>query len=142
MKLPKQIDPIKLAKRQATLTGQLPLAMCVRLQDSLFDSEGRCDVTLQFETTPSGVCIISGELTVQLHLVCNRCHQAMDYQITLPIRVSPVTDEASVDPLPTDCEPVMVKNGSIDLAEMLEDELLLNLPPYPAHPENSCAINN
>ncbi len=54
--------------------------------------------------------------------------------------LSPVLDEQAVKSLPVGYEPVLMLNRQIKVADMVEDELLLNLPIIALHDAGACQM--
>jgi uncharacterized protein len=140
MSAPAVIDSIEFARSEQALAGELPVAGFERLQDVLTDSKGALSYTLRGgkdeRQRPFLVLRIEGDLRVQ----CQRCLQPFDYPVEvrstlLLIPRGEQADELFDDPSAPDAiEP----SAELDVAELIEDELLLSLPLSPRHPEGTC----
>ena len=136
-RLPKTVDPIKLGKHQATLTGYLSLRDFNRLQEILNQEGQVVDVVLQFGQDRSRVYFIKGQIKATVNLICQRCNQPMEYEIKSEFVLSPVISDAHAKKLPDGYEPVWMENDRVFLMDMIEDEILLALPMIAKH-ENDC----
>ena len=139
--LPKTVDPYKLAGADAKLDGELPLAGLIRLAPRLVSSKGMIGVQLKFGVDTNNTKFIKGSLSAVLQLVCQRCMEPMSYPINLKLALGMVMGNADNVRLLPDCfEPLLIEADSLDLTEMVEDELLLALPIVPVHSQGTCAV--
>ncbi|KEF32030.1 MAG: hypothetical protein EP339_01330 [Gammaproteobacteria bacterium] len=138
--LPKSVDPYRLAEQNSTLEGIIPLGALSRFQDAVlgFDEEAACSVKLSFYMDAERRRIVSGELEAPVSLECQRCMGAMPVALTSRFSLGLVTSDEQAQQLPRDLEPFLTDDFSADLWSMVEDELLLVLPPFPLHDRNEC----
>ncbi len=137
-RLPRYINPGHLCDVGATLRGEIPLKDMLRLSDLLLNRDGVVDVELEFAKDSQGFRTICGKIATQLGLECQRCLRPMPYMMYLTVKHSPVTSEAAAKQLPIDYDPLMVKNESVVVLELVEDELLLNMPIVVRHEPEKC----
>ncbi len=80
--------------------------------------------------------MVEGRLQARLTVECQRCLKAMEIplQIELKLLVSPTDCEVVESSLDT----VFSENGSVDIFEMVEDELILGLPLVTLHEDVAC----
>lgn len=140
-RLPKQIDPIKLAEMRRHLEGTLALSLMPRLCDLLHDTAGEVTVVLDFGVDIQGLQYIAGEAKVDVELICQRCMQPFKYALSSQINLSPVKDDSTALMLPGDYEPLMLKDEPIELVEMIEEELILSMPLVALHKPKACTIH-
>jgi len=139
--IPEFVDLLRLAKAKRTFVGKLALAKMTRLGHYLANNDGIIDVVLEFGQDIEGFYYIKGELKGALTLICQRCMQPMELQIEHAFNLSPVWTDVQAKTLPERFEPVMLtKDERFSLVEMLEDELILQLPVLPKHDEQDCSI--
>lgn len=139
--LPEYIDVLRLAKANLSLSGKVVLAKMHRLSESLVSNEGEVDVKLHFSQRADGVCYIEGEVQTSLPLLCQRCINIMQFNVDHQFVLAPVRSEAAAKKLPDDVEPVLLPDDEkICLSEMIEDELILQLPIIPKHTETECSV--
>lgn len=136
-RLPDKLTPQRMARSGATLRGVLPAAQLPRLQSACEDTITNADVYLEFSLSDFGIPLIQGQLSSTAQLTCQRCLE--------PVAVSLVANVA-VLVVGNNEERELVANTAFDgvdagerdslpLAPFVEDELLLQLPDYPAHPD-------
>lgn len=140
-RLPKQIEPIRLAERRAHIEGILALAEMPRLTSLLCKPEGDVSVVLDFGVDAQGLRYVKGVAEVAVTLTCQRCMQPFNYQLKSEVLLSPVSNETAAGELPSDYEPVMVSaEGLVTLNDMVEDDLILALPLVTAHEPAACSV--
>lgn len=136
MLLPKTIDPIRIAKRGSHLSGQLLLNQCARLQELCDQAELQANVQMDLNMdTVSHVSFIRGQITTTVNMMCQRCNQPMACPLDISFLLGPVLTESDANNLPKQYEPLIVKNETVLIADMIEDEILLALPMVVRHEE-------
>lgn len=138
MSLPKTIDPWRLIKKHAELIGDLPLREFPRLQAMHDQGAQMAHVELFFQITKEGVPLIKGKVQATLQLICERCNDAMEYKMEQSIMLSPVKDDEAAKRLPGDIDPLLLTETDTVLAQIIEDEILLNLPMVTKHDDAHC----
>ncbi len=137
-RLPRTIDPLHLADKRSVIKGELSLKDFGRLCGMLFDTGGNVAVELHF-SREGRLAKIEGKIETRLQLICQNCLQPIDWPVQAPVRLGVVNSLEQVDRLPPDFEPLFVEEEKMPLLDIVEDELLLNLPQYPKHSE-ACQI--
>ncbi len=135
---PRRLDLAAAAREGATLEGRWPLAGFGRLLEPGLVSDADVAWSARVEARP----VAGGEPEIWLHLraeavvlrECQRCLQP----VALPLRVDRrflfVDGEEQAAALDADAEEdVLALPRSLDLHELVEDELLLALPLVPRH---------
>lgn len=138
--LPKSVDPIRLAEQKATLEGVIPLEGLVRFGEAVGGSQkGReCHAELSFYQDGERRRVVSGELSAPVTLVCQRCMNDMQVTLTSSFDLGLVSSDEQAQRLPKTLEPFLCEDFTANLWEMVEDELLLVLPPFPLHERDEC----
>ncbi|MHB1832614.1 MAG: YceD family protein [Acidiferrobacteraceae bacterium] len=136
-RLPARIDPIRLADDGIRLHGSLPFARLPRLT-AMCETPGReADVELVFERGPDGMRYMRGTLRATVSAECRRCLGRLDLVLVAVPRVAWVAPGVPVDDVAEPYE-VLVADGAVDLGALVEDELLLVWPMFPAHENVAC----
>lgn len=134
------IDSTEFARARLELRGVFQVAELSRLTDSLFDTDG----TLLYEVTGGVDELNRPQLRVKvegpLNLQCQRCLEALKYSVdvsnTLVVTppgtpsVEEIDDPEAPDTIDADDE--------LDVAALIEDEVLLSLPLAPRHADGTC----
>lgn len=138
MALPAQIDPIRLASRGKTLHGRLDVARMARIAESLPHPHAEAEVRLRFYSDQDDHARVEGELRARLQVRCQRCLEPVLIEVRREVRLMPVASDAEAAAVHADYEPLLVEAGTVSLAELIEDELILSMPAYPCHPPGTC----
>ena len=140
MSAPAVIDVLEFARSAQQLSGKLAVATLQRLEDVLYDGEG----ILEYEVHGGRDERMRPQLQISasggLHLRCQRCLGLLDYPLHLAntLLVTPAGGgavEAVDDPEAPD---TIDESPELDVASLLEDEVLLALPFAPRHAEGEC----
>ena len=134
------IDSLEFARAQQQLRGSVPAASLKRLEDVLFDTHGSVEYEvrgcLDGRNRPQLALRVSGTL----HLQCQRCLERLDYELavrnTLLVATPGVDIDEDVDD--PDAPDAIEASPELDIAGLIEDEVLLSLPLAPRHPEGAC----
>jgi uncharacterized protein len=138
--LPEYIDPFRYAGLNLRLEGVVKLAEMKRLGESITSIEGSVATSLQFGVDEQGIVFLKGNLEVSLVLQCQRCLEPFDYGIMASFVLGIVNTLDEANALPNSYEPVLVQAGELALKELIEDELILNLPIIPKHEPEYCKV--
>lgn len=138
--IPEQVDPFRLAEQGVTLTGTLPLAQMIRLKSNVCSSEGLVSARFEFATDEQGVCFLNGHAEAVLLLACQRCMEPFEYAIITDFALGVVRTLEEANQLPEQYDPALVQEGQLALRELVEDELILNLPIIPRHEPEACRL--
>jgi uncharacterized protein len=143
------VDSLKLVRERQRLAGVLAVAGLPRLVQSLhglngiYSGDGSLDYAISGDTDarerPLLRVRVSGTVLVQ----CQRCLEAMAHEVRVDSAVRLVAAEKldaeyeaiGADPDEPDC---IVASKTMDVAALIEDEVLLALPPYPRHDVSVC----
>ncbi len=131
--LPKSIDPIHSAKQGITLSGFVTLNELPRLNAIHPQKKEPAHVELQFKVDAGGLKIVEGTIKTTVELPCERCNQITICPLELKFILSPVLSEYHLSKLPESYEPLMMEGEFVELAIVVEDEILLGLPMVPKH---------
>lgn len=132
---PRHGDPRKFAQQGIELEGNIALADLPRLVDALQDSAGDMQVALVFGINEEGKRVVTGHAAGDVALVCQRCLEPVKQRLECDISLAIVWDEDAAKALPSYLDPWIVGEGAADFYEMIEEELLLGLPPVAYHEE-------
>ncbi|MBE0438936.1 MAG: DUF177 domain-containing protein [Gammaproteobacteria bacterium] len=141
-KLPKELDPFRLAQNGLKLEGQIPLADLPRLTQSLLSDQGMVDVKMAFDIDEVGTPYMKGEFSVSVSLTCQRCMSAMALDLNVDCLLALVKSERKVEGLAEQYEPWLLEsNDPVLTSTVIEDELILSLPLVPKH-DIACLPDN
>jgi uncharacterized protein len=136
------IDSLGFAREARSLQGELLIDNLTRTLDMLANSAGH--LTYQVEgrmgarNRPQLLLQIDGVLSV----VCQRCLEGIDFPLSVRSVLEFVGDEEDLtqEEIEDDSRDFLPVQNEIDVVALIEDEVILNLPPAPRH--ESCALPN
>ena len=139
------ILPARVRFRETELTrwrieGIVPLSRLARLSSvSLEPTDAQpVSVCLYGRRADDGGAMLEGTLCGDLALRCVRCLESIRWVIDLSVRLRVVRSETEERRLLDQCEPLWLEDDWLPLHALIEDEILLELPMAPKHPEGSC----
>jgi uncharacterized protein len=127
------IDAFSLARNAESIRGEVALADLSRLD--LLDRVGALEFILTGYIGSQQRSFLHLTVSGTLSLRCQRCLEPMDWPVALDVTVWLARSEAEADAAPVDedeFDPV-VGSESFDVYGLIEDEILLALPPTPKH---------
>ncbi|MCA0891913.1 YceD family protein [Microbulbifer agarilyticus] len=131
--LPRRIDARKLVQRGQELDGIVPHDALPRLTASTESIEGDVTVSLAFARDLQRHQVATGHLELTVNLLCQRCLQPVSELIEADVALGFVWSEEQGNALPKSLDPVIQDGDELDLYQVLEDEILLNLPMVAYH---------
>ncbi|AMX02492.1 YceD family protein [Microbulbifer thermotolerans] len=131
--LPQTVDARKLAQREQQLAGVLPRESLERVGAAVEAMDGDVRVELLFGRDLQGHLTVSGKLSCDVQLLCQRCLQPMPEQVEAEFLWGIVWSEEQGKALPRELDPVVQDGDELGLHQALEDEILLNLPMVAYH---------
>lgn len=107
-----------------------------RLAPLLASPEGEADYELAFSRDTKGRPVIEGRVDAVLKLVCQRCLETLDLTVAGRIALTVVTGvgEARAEG-ESDTEHLLLEEQTLSPRDLVEEELLLNIPAVPRHDE-------
>ena len=138
VEVPEVVDAWRMVAARRGFEGRLPLSSMERLGASLFDSEGEVVFALEFDRDALQVPYVEVRIEAALPLQCQRTLQRFEYPLRILQRMGLLAadaDDSAEAALPPEYEALQVaEDGSLKLAELIEDELILALPVVPVAP--------
>ena len=138
-KLPKRawlIDNQRFAEQRQTLQGSIPLIDLERLDDVLSeDDDSAADFVLTGTRGPLGQLRLELAVKAQMQVVCQRCLQGLPVALDVLVKLD-VADEAvnlDHDDLTDDEADWIEAEREMDVAALVEDEIILSIPAMPKH---------
>jgi len=133
------IDSLEFARTGQSLSGSLPVPALARLQDSLFDELGEVRFEARGGHDARRRLVLTLEISGVLHLQCQRCLGALDYALRLSSTLLLGSKiEVESNSLDDGQEEWIEASAELDVADLVEEEILLSLPYAPRHGEGHC----
>jgi uncharacterized protein len=125
------IDGWKLARERGVVTGALGLAELERLAE-LGCEAAAVDYSIRGGKSATARPNLTIAAEGALRLVCQRCVRPLEYPFAVTTELELAATEAELLNAPDDVERVLASQA-MDIASLVEDELILALPIAPAH---------
>lgn len=138
--LPEHIDPFRYAEQGLHLSGYANVVDMQRLRLLLDDHQERITVDFEFGVDKQGITYLKGHLKARLSLQCQRCMEPYIYEIISDFILGIVNTDDEANALPESYGPVLTKEGYLALRDLIEDEVILNLPIIPKHEADECKL--
>jgi DUF177 domain-containing protein len=126
-------DLMALAERGAVLEGSLPLAKFSRLKDLLNSSEGSARVRVTFRRSHEDVLLMELQCEAALELICQRCLEPVVCEVDEKVDFAIAEAEGSLAMMPQGLDLIALEGDRLNLATLIEDELIVSLPLVPRH---------
>jgi uncharacterized protein len=133
--LPDRLDLIATAEAGHVLQGRIELARLERVLPLLSSSAGELQIRLELGKDQDGTCFVSGTITGELEMQCQRCLNPFVHPMNLKFLLGLVHAQEDMVRLPARFEPLLLTPEPVRIAELISDEILLALPIVAMHEE-------
>ncbi len=134
---PDRVRPEKVAAAKKRFSGEIPLGAFTRLEGLIVapmaDDLARFDVA--FRHDEQGHVVADLSVKADVRMVCQRSLNAFVYPVRGQSRIGVVQTEAEAEELPANYEPLICEADDLEIARLVEEEILLALPLVPIDPE-------
>ena len=137
--LPSQADVRKLVRKGAEISADFPVSQLPRLSGLLANTDGSITAVLRFYLDEQKIQRIDGEVTARCFVACQRCLEAMPITLDSHFELGVVRDEERAKQLPGNLDPFIVGDDLVNLADIVEEELMLSLPFVNYHAPEDCS---
>ncbi len=139
--IPAYVDTRKIFLQQGNISGQLSLERLPRFIKILANEEGSVSTTLNFILNDARQRLISGHLQAKVNVICQRCLKPLAIVLTDDIKLALVKDEDAAKQLASELDPWISLDHKLDLAELVEEQLILCMPIVSYHESGECVIS-
>lgn len=139
--LPDFADPLRLCALGKAYEGRVLLADLPRLAPLLASTEGEAAFVLRFDLDADRRPTVVVEVRASLPLQCQRCLGTVRHDVDSTSRLLVVTGPDEADRVPDDADPLLVEDDRLELRSLIEDELILAIPPSPMHRPEQCGVS-
>ena len=137
--LPIEADIRKLAVKQAHFKSRFAAQHLSRFAAATENDEAAVQVDFQLGLDEQRRYQLVGKVSCETSVICQRCLDTMPLQLDCDVNIIVVYDDIQAKQLPKAIEPLVVSDGElVDLNEIVEDELLLNMPFTSFHDNENC----
>jgi len=133
------IDSLDFARNGREISGEIPIAEMSRLLDTLENSQGVLRYSVHGGLDSYGNAFLDVVVDGSCQLRCQRCLGELAHTVTLRARLI-LRDQEALDASDDeeDGPDSVLADASLDVLELLEDEVLLSLPIAPKHELGVC----
>jgi uncharacterized protein len=139
--IPERVNPYQMADKKSELIGEVSRERLKRLESSTEGLTESAHASVNFDLDESGRRVIFGQVSGTANLLCQRCLKPYEFKLAGSFRMALVYNDEMAKALPTHLDSLLLlPDEPMDVAEIIEDELLLCLPMHAMHPEGECQI--
>jgi uncharacterized protein len=132
--LPENVDAWRMVQARRRFEGKLALSAMPRLAADLAEPTGDVVFDLEFDKDELGVPYVHVRADAALPLICQRSLDRFELPVHIDTRLGLISHEADEAGLPAGYEPLLTADGTLSLADVVEDELILAVPAVPVRP--------
>jgi uncharacterized protein len=129
------IDSLAFVREGGLLQGELPVADLARVFNMLADTAGKLSYRVQGQMSPRNRPQLFLEVDGLLSVCCQRCLEGIDYPVRIRSLLELVKDEKELtqEEIEDDSRDFLSAQKEFDVVELIEDEVILDLPTAPRH---------
>ena len=133
------IDSLSFARESRSQQGELLITDLPRVLDLLSDSAGSLRYRLDGQLSSRRRPQLSLQLDGVLSVCCQRCLEGIDYPVQVRSVLELVNEEdLTQEEIEDDSKDFLPAESELDVVALIEDEIILDLPPAPRH--ESCVL--
>ncbi|WP_159268395.1 YceD family protein [Zhongshania aliphaticivorans] len=133
--LPKFVDARKFVVSGMEIHAYRQVAGLDRFVAGLANDSGSVDIDLRFFRDEQGFKCIQGKAVAQVEVICQRCLNPMPTCIEAEFNLAIVWTDEQAKALPKSLDPLILEEESLVLADLLQEELIINTPFVSYHDE-------
>ncbi|WP_269620867.1 YceD family protein [Zhongshania sp. BJYM1] len=133
--LPKFVDARKFVSSGMEIHAYRQVDGLDRFVAGLANNSGSVDVDLRFFRDEQGFKCINGSAVAHAEVICQRCLNPMPICIEAEFNLAIVWTDEQAKALPKSLDPLILEEESLVLADLLQDELIINTPFVSFHDE-------
>jgi uncharacterized protein len=136
--IPAYADTRKIFQQEDIISGNLGLDRLPRFRKTLANDEGAVSLELKFTFGEAKERLIAGSLQAQVNVFCQRCLKPLAIALADDIKLALVRDEEAAQRLDAELDPWICEDHKLDLAELVEEQLILCTPIVSYHESGEC----
>jgi len=136
--LPSTLDVRRAAARGVSISGALKPLNLPRFEALLAEGAGEIRVVLSFSRDEENRPVVQVQFEAQISVTCQRCLQPMALSLAGDNTLAIVWNDDQAKHLPRSLDPLIVPEEDCNLWELVEEELILTLPPFSYHDTEKC----
>lgn len=136
--IPAYADTRKIFQQEEFISGNLGLDRLPRFRKTLANDQGLVSLELKFTFGEAKERLIAGRLQAQVNVFCQRCLKPLAIALADDIKLALVQDEEAAQRLDAELDPWICEDHKLDLAELVEEQLILCTPIVSYHESGEC----
>ena len=136
--IPAYADTRKIFQQEDIISGNLGLDRLPRFHKTLANDQGLVSLELKFAFGEAKERLITGSLQAQVNVFCQRCLKPLAIALADDIKLALVRDEEAAQRLDAEMDPWICEDHKLDLAELIEEQLILCTPIVSYHESGEC----
>lgn len=136
--LPTTLDVRKASARGVSISGALKPLELPRFRALLAADDGVIRASLTFSRDEEGHYLVAVESESTVTVTCQRCLELLQKELHTSNTLAAVWSDDQARHLPRHLDPLILTEEACDLWELVEDELILGMPPYSYHEQSDC----
>lgn len=136
--IPAYVDVRKVFDQEAEFSGPVDLDRLPRFSDCLATTQCQIWANLRFCINDTGRRVILGDISATAEVTCQRCLEPVSIDLRDEIKLAVLDNEEQLDSLEGRWDPWITEDPKIQLASLVEEQLMLCLPLVSYHPDPNC----
>ncbi len=136
--LPTTLDVRKATARGVSVSGALEPLDLPRFRAMLAADDGVVRAHLTFSRDEEGRYLIEAACDATVAVICQRCLEPFELQLRSANTLAAVWSDEQARHLPKHLDPLLLEGDDCPLWQIVEEELILALPPFNYHPQPDC----
>jgi DUF177 domain-containing protein len=136
--LPATLDVRKAAARGVSVSGTLKPLDLQRFRPLLASDDGAVEAELTFSRDEENRHVIHVAVEADVTVTCQRCLEPMSQHLISENLLAVMWTDEQAAHLPRHLDPLIVAEEACSLWELVEDELILAMPPFSYHDTEDC----
>ena len=137
--LPAYVDARRAFLQETELQGTVELSRIPRFAETLASERAELEVRLDFAIADNGQRTITGYIKADCDVTCQRCLEPMAVSWEDEVALVLLDTEAQAKQLDSEWDPWIWTEPKMELADLVEEQLLLSMPVVSYHGDGSCA---
>ena len=142
--IPELVGAAKSCDKKLTYNGVITVDKLPRFlaqQSAEAESSSVVEAKFVFERDQQNLKVARVSYCALAMLTCQRCLGSMEYRIEGEVTFAFSSTPADLEQIPKAYEPILIESSTVNLWQVLEDELLLSLPTFANHADEHCNIS-
>jgi len=138
--LPHMLEVRQAAVRGVTVSGVLKPLDLKRFRPLLAGDEGVISTEIHFSRDEERRYLMRVAIVADMVVTCQRCLDTMPVQVSSESTLAIVWTDEEAAHVPKQLDSLVVTDGLCNLWDVVEEELILSLPPYSYHETEDCKL--